>query len=85
MHSYPQIPSTRVLLLVYSPQIIGVLSLAGGHYCRSEAKYSIISPQRLQQLFGFPAGLTIPGEAAPLPLCGLQVFAMSLVLTLLNI
>ena len=54
------------------------------HYCRSEANYSRISPWELQRLFGFPASLMIPGEAAPLPLGSLLVFAMTLVLTMLN-
>ena len=53
-------------------------------YCGSEANYSIISPQGSQQLFGSPAGLTIPGEAAPLPLGSLLALAMSLALTMLN-
>ena len=54
------------------------------HYCGSEANYSIIRPRELQQLFGFPAGLKIPGEADPLPLGSLLVFYMSLALTMLN-
>ena len=54
------------------------------HYCGSEANYSIISPQGLQQLLGFQAGLMIPREAVPLLLGSLLALAMSLALIMLN-